>query len=324
MKIFITGGTGFIGSHLIDSLLQDKGMEIYALVRDLHNKKWLEGRAIHCLEGNLEDLPSLPQDLEIIYHIAGSTKPRNSADYYTVNQEGSASFFQALAERDIRPKKLVLLSSLAAAGPSQAQQPVRESDPPRPITPYGRSKLAGEQEALKFKNRFPLVIIRVGAVFGPRDRDFLSLFRLIKKGIMPSFGPSHALISLCYVQDLVNGLKHLMQADTQSGDIFNIGDPTPYSWKEFARITGRILGKTPHSIRIPIPLAYLVAFAAEIGVKLTGKPNILNRDKIKDARQDAWVADMDLAQNILGFKTRYSLEAGLKETLAWYQEQGWL
>lgn len=324
MKIFITGGTGFIGSHLIDSLIQDNSMEIYALVRNLHNKKWLEGRAIRCLEGDLKNLPSLPQDLDIIFHIAGSTKPRKSVDYYTVNQEGAASFFQALAERDIKPKKLVLLSSLAASGPSLAQHPVRESDPPHPLTPYGRSKLAGEQEALKFKDRFPLVIVRVGPVFGPRDRDFLSLFRLIKKGIMPSFGPSHSLISLCYVRDLVNGLKHLMLADTQSGDIFNIGDPTPYSWNEFARIAGHILGKSPRSIRIPIPVAYLVALAAEIGVKLTGKPNILDRNKIKDARQDAWVADMDLAQNTLGFKTQYSLEAGLKETLTWYQEQGWL
>ncbi|MBW1790178.1 MAG: NAD(P)-dependent oxidoreductase, partial [Deltaproteobacteria bacterium] len=94
MKIFVTGGTGFIGSHLIDSLLHENGMEIYALVRDLRNKKWLEGRAIRCLEGDLTNLPSLPQDIDMIFHLAGSTKARKPADYYTANKEGSASLFQ--------------------------------------------------------------------------------------------------------------------------------------------------------------------------------------------------------------------------------------
>jgi nucleoside-diphosphate-sugar epimerase len=324
MKVFITGGTGFIGSHLVDSLLAETDTEVFALVRDLNNKKWLEGREIHCLEGDLESLPSLPEDVDIIFHLAGSTKARKPADYYTVNQGGSASLFQSLADRKLRPGRLVLLSSLAAAGPSRAGRPVRESDPPQPLTPYGRSKLAGELEALKFKDRFPLTIIRVGPVFGPRDRDFITLFRMVKKGIMPTFGSASHQVSLCYVKDLVKALKQSMHDDSPSGEIFNIGDPKPYSWDDFGRTAGMVLGKSPRMIRFPLPIVYLVAMISEAACKISGRVSILDRNKIRDMRQDAWVADIGKAQERLGFSPDYTLEEALRETITWYRDHHWI
>lgn len=320
MKVFLTGGTGFIGSHLVDSLLAENDTEIFALVRDLSNKKWLEGRDIHCLEGDLESLPSLPEDVDIIFHLAGSTKARKPADYYTVNQGGSASLFQTLADRGLRPRRLVLLSSLAAAGPSRSGRPVRESDPPQPLTPYGHSKLAGELEAIKYKDRFPLTIIRVGPVFGPRDKDFITLFRMVRKGIMPTFGSAGHQVSLCYVKDLVKALKMSMLDDSPSGEIFNIGDPKPYSWDEFGRAAGTVLGKSPRMIRFPLPVVYLVAIISEAVCKITRQTSILDRNKIREMRQDAWVADIGKAQERLGFSSDYTLEEALRETLQWWQE----
>jgi nucleoside-diphosphate-sugar epimerase len=324
MKVFITGGTGFIGSHLIDSLLAENDTEVYALVRDLNNKKWLEGREIHCLEGDLELLPSLPEDVDIIFHLAGSTKARKPADYYTVNQEGSASLFQTLADRKLRPERLVLLSSLAAAGPSRSGQPVRESDPPQPLTPYGHSKLAGELEALKFKDLFPLTILRVGPVFGPRDRDFIPLFRMIQKGIMPTFGSTSHQTSLCFVKDLVKALKQSMRDDSPSGEIFNIGDPKPYTWGDFGRTAGTIMGKSPRTIRFPLPIVYLVALINEAACRLSRQVSILDRNKIREMRQDAWVADIGKAQERLGFCPDHTLEEALEETIHWYLDNNWL
>ncbi len=323
MKVFVTGGTGFIGSHLVDSLLLEKDIEIYALVRDLHNRKWLEGRDIHCLEGDLESLPPLPDDLDYVFHLAGSTKALKSVDYYTVNQAGTASFLKTLVSRGIRPRRLVLLSSLAAAGPASPERPSRETDPPHPLNPYGRSKLMGEQEALGLKDRLPLTIVRVGAVFGPRDRDFLAYFRWIKRGISPTFGPQPQKLTFCYVKDLVKALKSLRQADLESGEILNIGDPIPYSWHTFGQTAGRFLGKAPRAVRIPWILVYLVALLNEGFGKWTRKPHILDRDKVQEGRY-AWVADIHRAEATLGFHPDYSLPEALEETIAWYKERDWL
>ncbi len=324
MKVFVTGGTGFIGSHLVDSLLAEGNIEIYALVRDLQNPKWLEGREIHFLEGDLRSLPSIPEDVDTIFHLAGSTKVRKPADYYTVNQEGSASLFQALVDQNLSPRRLVVLSSLAAAGPSRTDRAVQEDDPPQPLTPYGRSKLAGEQEAHRFKDRFPLTIVRVGPVYGPRDRDFLTLFRMIQKGIMPTFGSAGHKVSLCYVKDLVEALKLTVRDKDPSGEIYNIGDPEPYSWDEFGSAAGKALGRTPRMVRFPLPLVYLVALMSEATCTLTRKVSILDRNKIREMRQDAWVADMSKAQEQLGFKVEYPLEQALQETVDWYRDNNWL
>jgi len=324
MKVFITGGTGFIGSHLVDSLLADNDTEIFAMVRDLSNKKWLEGREIRCLEGDLESLPSLPEDVDIIFHLAGSTKARKPADYYNVNQGGSASLFQALADRGLRPRRLVLLSSLAAAGPSPSGRPVREDDPPQPLTPYGKSKLAGELVGLNYRDRFPLTIIRVGPVFGPRDRDFITLFRMVRKGIMPTFGSSRHQVTLCYVKDLVKALKRSIHDDSPSGEIFNIGDPQPYTWGDFGRTAGVVMGKSPRMIRFPLPVVYLVALISETASRVTGRISILDRNKIHEMRQEAWVADIGKARERLGFSPDHTLEAALRETIEWYLRPNWL
>jgi nucleoside-diphosphate-sugar epimerase len=324
MKVLVTGGTGFIGSHLVDSLLQEKNLQIYALIRNLQNKKWLEGRRINFLQGDLMSIPRLPKDIDFVFHLAGSTKARKSADYYTVNQAGSASLFKTLDAQGVHPHRLVILSSLAAAGPCREGRPLKESDSSRPLTPYGKSKRQGELEGLKFKERFPLVIARVGPVFGPRDRDFLVYFRFVKKGILPTFGSDSHRISICFVRDLIKALKLCAHAGVESGEIFNIGDPQPYTWETFGRTAARCLGKRARLLRIPLPAAYLTAFTAEIAAKVSGRPGILNRNKIREMREDAWVADMSRARERLGFRPDYSLERGLQETLDWYRREDWL
>jgi len=105
MKVFITGSTGFVGSHLIDYYLAKKDVEIFALVRDRNNLKWLKGYDINALEGNLFTIPSLPSDIDLVFHIAGLTLATNLADYYTVNQMGTAVFFRASFHKSSALKK---------------------------------------------------------------------------------------------------------------------------------------------------------------------------------------------------------------------------
>jgi dihydroflavonol-4-reductase len=323
MKALITGGTGFIGSHLTEYLL-DKGVEVLALVRDQNNLKWLKGLDVHLLKGDLLSIPSLPTDIDYVFHAAGLTKSSKISSYYTVNQQGTASLLKALDSQNIFPKRVIFLSSVAASGPSTNGKPVRESDPPRPITPYGKSKLMGEHETLKFKAVFPIVILRIAAVFGPRDRDSLSYFNLVKKGVLVSLGWKERLYSLCYVKDLVNALYLCTQKDVESGEIFNIAHPRACSWDDIGKAIGKALRKKLIKVKVPIPLVYAAALFSDLKAKITHEPAVMNRHKFKEIRQEGWIADTHKAEERLSFCAQYSLEEAVQETVDWYIKNDWL
>jgi len=323
MKVLLTGGTGFIGSHLAELLL-DKSAEIFALVRDPHNLKWLKGLNIHLLEGDLLSIPSLPSDIDYIFHVAGLTNSSDVTDYYTVNQQGTASLFKSLHDHKILPNKIICLSSLAAVGPSFDGKPVQESDVPHPITPYGKSKLMGEAEALKFKEVYPIVILRAPAVFGPRDKDFLQYFKWIKRGALPAVGSTQRYMSLCYVKDLIRAFYLCSQKELESGEIFNIGDQNPCSYDEFGELAGQAMGKKLKKVKIPIPIGFLVALMVDIVGRINKKPSILNLGKFNQMRQRGWIADMKKAREELSFQPQHSLQNAIQETISWYLKHNWL
>ena len=323
MKAFITGGTGFIGSHLIDYLM-DRGFEIYALIRDPNNLKWLEGKNINFLEGDLFSIPSLPSDIHYVFHLAGCTKASKLAQYYTVNQQGTASLIQSLLSQNISPKKIIYLSSIAAGGPALEENAVKEDDTPHPITPYGLSKLGGEEEIIKYSKVFSTAILRVGIVFGPRDESSFDYFKFTKKGLFISLRSSQGKFSLCYINDLVNALHLCTQAEIKSGEIFNIADSRIYSYDDLGEAAGKILNKKLKKIAVPLPLIFLWALFNELIGFITKKPNIFDRIKLLEMKQKSWAVDTLKAKEKLNFKTQYTLEEAVKETIQWYLENDWI
>lgn len=324
MRVLVTGGTGFLGSHLIDRLLEDPEAEVYALVRDPSRPRWLEGNdRVHLLAGDLLNVPPLPAGLACVCHMAGLTKTLRSSDYYTVNQEGTASLLLAL-EKQSGPLRFVHMSSIAAGGPSTPGRAVREDDPPRPVSPYGESKLLAEAEALKYKDRFSIVILRAAAIYGPRDEDFLEYFRWMKRGILPLVGRRLKSVSLCSVQDAVRAISLASRAGLASGEIFNIADPRAYSWEDIGGTVAGILGKKLTHVHIPHWTAFLASAASEGIGRLGGGAHVLNLSKYKQMIPDGWVVDVRKAREGLGFETRFSLEEGLGQTIAWYLGRGLL
>jgi len=321
MKVFITGGTGFIGSHLID-FLSARNAEIFALVRDPVSAIRLKEKKINILNGDLFSIPALPSGIDIVFHLAGKNKSLKAVDYYTVNQEGTASLFRALLSSGARPR-VIYLSSLAASGPSEKDRGLKENDPPHPVTAYGRSKLMGEEEALKFKDTFSIVIVRASAVFGPGDRDFFEYFKVISRGLLPTVGESK-LVSLCYVKDLVEALYLCAQKDLPSGEIFNIADPQPWTWEELGRAAGLAMGRKFIKVRFSMGFLSLAARFSELLDRFKGKPGPFSRDKCTDLQQSSWVADVGKAAARLSFRPRHSLEKALQETIAWYIAEKWL
>jgi dihydroflavonol-4-reductase len=322
MKVLVTGGTGFIGSHLVDRLQSEGGVEVYALVRDPRRLKGLDGKpGVKILKGDLFSVPPLPSPIDAVFHLAGVTKSADSKEYYTVNQKGTASFLRSILDQGQRPR-IIHLSSLAAAGPSAQGSAVRECDPPRPVSPYGESKLLGEREALAFSDRMPVTVLRVAAVYGPGDEDFLMYFKYIRKGLMPLFGKCPRPLSLCYVQDLVRAMMICLRSDAAPGEIFNIADAQPYAWDDLGRAAGRALGMKPVAVRIPVRMAGIAAAFSEAVCRVTRKPSPLNLSKYRDMRQPGWVADVAKARDILGFRTEYTLEGAVRETIEWYLREG--
>ena len=321
MKAFLTGGTGFIGAHLIDLLLA-RDVEVYVLVRNPDKEPSLLKKEVRVLRGDLFSIPALPAGLDIVFHLAGKTRSLNSGGYYTVNQEGTASLFRTLLRLKERPK-VVLLSSQAAAGPSLEGRPVKETDPPRPITAYGWSKLRGEQEALKFKDRFPLAIVRASSVFGPQDRDFLSYFKVASRGLVLGYGEKRVL-SLVYIKDLAEALFLCAQKSCPSGEIVNVADPEPHTWEELGIAAASAMGRRYLKVRLPDIVYYLGILIAEAGYRLAQTPPILDRDKIRAMIQPSWLLDVNKAAEMLAFRTRYRLDQAVRETISWYVAEGWI
>ena len=322
MKVIVTGATGFIGRHLIDRLLA-RGFEVWALVRDPAKAAELKKRNVRPLPGDLFSIPALPDGFDLVYHLAGCTRSLKSAAYYNVNQMGTASLCRALAGTGRTGFQLVLLSSLAACGPSAADGPIRESDPPHPVSAYGRSKLLGEQEALKHSGRFRLVILRPSAVYGPGDRDFVEYFRMIEKTFFPIVRKQKTA-SLCYVKDVAEALALCAGRDIPSGEVINLAGPETQDWEQMGDAAVRAMGIRPRKVRISLGVLHAAAVASEVRSLLTGNISLFSRDKYKELIQPGWVADTAKAREILGFEARTPVEAGMRETISWYREQGWL
>ncbi len=322
MKVLVTGGTGFIGRHLLDHLRSREDVETFALVRDPRRlEERREGPRFRVLRGDLSSIPPLPPGLDVVFHLAGLTKCADEKDYYTVNAEGTASLVGCLLRQGLRPR-LVHLSSLAAGGPSGPGRAVREDDPPRPVSPYGKSKLQAEEAALKCRGELRVSVLRVAAVYGPGDEDFLAYFRYIRKGFLPLLGRRPRYLSLCYVGDVIRAMDLCARPGTAAEGVFNIADPTPYSWEDLGRAAAAVLDKKLVPLRVPMRAFGSAAAIAETLSRVTGKPSPLNRSKYRDARQFGWVADVRKARDVLGFETRTPLPEGIRETIGWYVRKG--
>jgi nucleoside-diphosphate-sugar epimerase len=320
--ILVTGGTGFIGSHLVERLVA-QGRPVRCLVRRTSAIAGLPLAAIEVAQGDLESGAGLAEALrgvDTVIHLAGVTKARVPADYERGNAGATAQLLRAAG--DIR--RLVHVSSLAAAGPSPGDRPLTEEDPERPVSHYGRSKLAGEQIVRQSPVGERAVIVRPPVVYGPRDRDVYQMIRTLARGWMLQIGSQRRYFSLVYVGDLVDGLIAAAEREGVGGRIYYVAHPRPASWDEFGNTAARLMGRHARTLAIPEKAAYALGWCAERWAGWSGKPGILSRDKVTEACCAGWVCDPGRARRELGFCAQTGLEDGLRRTLDWYKEAGWL
>jgi len=325
-KVLLTGASGFIGSFLAEKLLE-KGYQVRGLVRTSDDLRWIADLDIECHFGDLlrpDTLLRAVEDVDYIYHVAGLTKSCSGEDYYKINEQGTKNIINAILKTNQHLKRFIYVSSQAAAGPSPTLEPLAEIDKPKPITDYGKSKLAAEEYLEKVKNEIPLTIVRPSSVYGPRDRDILHFFKTVKKGINPQVGRRQKYLSLIFVRDLIRGIILAAERKKSAGKTYFITSPRPYSWDEIARVTLKLFNKRGVQVYIPETVIRGISAISELYSKITLKAPLLNNQKFKEMKQSFWVCSPKRARNDLGFEAKTSLEEGLRETLDWYLKYGWL
>ena len=327
MRCLITGASGFIGSHLAEALSK-RGDEVLCLVRKSSKLRWLKDVNPRYFYGEVSQKDSLREAVraaDCIYHLASLTKAVRPQDYYRINAEGTRNLLEVCAEENPRLKKIIIVSSLAAAGPSPAGAPIAEDSPPAPITDYGRSKLRQEGIAREFISRLPIAIVRPPAVYGPRDHDIYFYFKMIKKGAAFFAGSEDPVVSIVYAPDLAKALIAVADCSKSPGEIYYAANEQPHRISDFCLLIAAALGvKKFRTFRFPLAVAQIVALIAEVAAHLTKKPALLNRQKILESRQPAWICSVDKIRRDTGFSCPTPIEIGLIQTAEWYRQNGWL
>lgn len=326
-RVLLTGANGFLGSHILDRL-QAEGIATRVLLRSSSDTQFIRAhldRTDVC-HGSITDPASLPPALEGITHIihcAGKTKALRLAEYYAVNQQGTRNLVEAANARAGTVRRLVFISSLAASHPAGAEAPAREEYPPSPVTEYGRSKLAGEQE-VRHHCRAPFTILRPAAVYGPRDRDVLVSIKCLRAPVRPSFGNERQALSFIFAKDAADAAVRSLTHEKAAGQTYNLASPEVLTFGGVVAEISRQLGRRSVALPVPAGILWLACAGQELLSRLTNRPHILSRAKYPELRAPGWVCDTTRIQRDLDFVAPTRFHAGLAETLKWYREANWL
>ena len=338
-KILITGASGFIGSFIVEEAIK-RGFEVWAAMRKSSSRQFLSDERIHFIELNLASEADLKQQLaghsfDYVVHAAGVTKCLDKQDFFRINTEGTQHLVRALQELGIPLKRFVYISSLSIMGAIREEQPyqeIRESDEARPNTAYGKSKLKAEQWLNAFNQELtandqqplPYVILRPTGVYGPRERDYFMMAKSIKAHTDFAVGFKQQDITFVYVTDVVQAVFLALEKG-KTGRCYFLSDGAVYQSSTFSDLIRKELGN-PWWIRITAPLWLLriITFFGEHIGHLTGKVTALNNDKYNIMRQRNWRCDIDPARQELGYQPQVTLEEGVRRSIKWYKDNGWL
>jgi len=317
---FVTGGTGFIGSHLVEALLKRGYSEVRCLIRTY--PKWLINMNVVYIHGMLHDsntIESALQGVNYVYHLGALTRARSWDEFYDANVASTSNLIQQASAANV--SKVCVVSSLAVAGYT-ATLIADESTVNHPISMYGRSKY--EMEQLLQDVDHPIVIARPPVVYGPRDRDLLAFFSAMNRGlcVIPK---KDAGLSMVYVNDLVRGLIDATESDQTTGNTYYIGNQeVTVTWEALREATESALGKKSIMIRLPRYLIFPLGMMSEFGSALVRQYPPFNREKAREILWTTKLCSSERAYQDFGYTSMVPLSNGIQETIRWYQEHGWL
>ncbi|MBI3569054.1 MAG: NAD-dependent epimerase/dehydratase family protein [Gemmatimonadetes bacterium] len=327
MVAVVTGGTGFIGGHLVE-VLRSRGVEVRLLRRaESRRGAGMDDASTHFVDfADAEALTHSPvwRGVTHCFHLGAATRARSAAEFERHNVAPTRHIARALAARGDTPPRLVYLSSLAASGPAPAaDSPRRETDEPAPVEAYGASKLAGERAVAEFADRVPVTVIRPAAVYGPRDRDFLEAFRQALAPIAVYAAPAEQRLSIVHVRDVVGAVLAAADSPAAVGRTYFVAAERSVSWRELYGAVAAAAGRSLRAVQLP---AWTLAAGAALGPLFArrGTVPLVSPHKVALARPRWWTCDASRARAELGWHAAVSFDDGVRETYAWYRDAGWL
>ena len=322
----VTGGSGFVGSHLVDLLLE-KGLKVKCIVRGTSNLRWLVNKDVEICDSGLfdkEKLKPILTDANYLFHVAGVVRSKNKEGFFKGNVETTKTLLEVISEVNPNIERIVIVSSLTACGPSLDGKPCTEETAPRPITTYGVSKYEEEKLAIGYMGKLSITICRAPAIYGERESDIYAMFKGFQKGIMTLVGFNNKKLSLIHGRDFVNGLYLASQSEKAKGEIYFISSEKIYDWNIISDAMEKAIGKKAFRIRIPHFLIYTIGGISHFFNYFTSKPATFNLEKARDFVQENWTCDISKAKRDFGYSQNISLEDGMKSTVDWYREHKWL
>lgn len=327
MKVLVTGGSGFLGSHVAEQLSKS-GHQVRALVRKSSNRKFLSTLTnLEFAEGSVEDARAVEEavkGVDAIVHSAGLVKAKNDAEFFQTNVQGTINLANAAKAHAPSLKRFVHVSSLEVSGPSADGTPVPVTQE-SPITRYGRSKLEAERALLREKDALPITILRPTGIYGPRDNEILEVFRTVKRGALPITGDGRSKVTFTYGPDCAAACVRAIEADVPSGATYFITDGEIYEQRAAMEEVERAMGSRAFvRFGLPASLIRTVAIGVEAYGKVRGQAVMLTREKADALSRPYWVCSSAEAEKALGWKPAVKWAEGARLTAAWYKENGWL
>jgi len=322
----VTGASGFVGSHVVDKLLA-AGHEVKCIIRKTSSRRWLENKPVEIIDCGLFDMESLKnvlKDADYLFHIAGVVKAKKEEEYYNGNVETTRNLLDVLCEVNTNIKRVLIVSSQTACGPSLMGKPSNEETPEHPITRYGKSKLAQEQLAKSYMAKLSITIVRPSAVYGERDTEIYLFFKTYKQGLMGLIGFDKKQVSLVHVDDLSKGIVLAATSNNSIGQTYFIGSEEYYDWMQIGDACRIAIGKRALTIRLPHVLVYNVAAFTQFFSLFSPKAATFNIEKARDFVQKNWTCDVSKAKKDFGYNQTVSIGDGITRTIDWYRTMKWL
>lgn len=324
LKSLVTGGSGFIGSHLAETLVK-RGHEVRALIRSTSSTRWLRDLKIGLVYGDTRDKDSLREavrDVDYVFHLGGVISAPDRRTYFDVNTQGTRNLLEACFEENPGLRKFVFVSSISAVGPSPCGAVLDEDAECRPISDYGRSKLAAEEAVLAASGRLPVTIIRPPNVLGPRQKELAESIKLLRWRIRPLIGRKNSRTSIAAVGDVVRALVLAAEDPRSAGRIYCLTDGRAYSWREITDAVAEAVGVRRFYLPVPFPIQYLVAAVSEAVARVRKKPPLVTREHVLAARRHCWVYGGSRIERELGFKPETDMKTAVGDAVAWFRAGG--
>lgn len=327
MKVFITGATGFIGSHLALKLAR-RGYTVHALCRSLEKAARLAHKNIVVFKGDILDRESLEKAIKSTqqgYHLAALARAwaKDPQEFFRVNVSGTVNVLDAALKNGV--KRVVLTSTAGVLGPSSSEPLDETSLNTRDFfNEYERAKYLMEQRAREYLSRgLGVVVVSPPRVYGPgvlsQSNSVTRMVRAYLRGkwrIIP--GSGRKLGNYAYVDDVVEG--HLLAMEKgRPGEKYNLGG-VDVSYSEFFRTLARVSGKRQVMVKVPVFLMVWASWLMERWAELSGQLPLITPCWVKKYFLYDWQVSSKKAAQELGY-TITPLEVGLKKTIAWLRER---